>query len=739
MSNGTPGSVNPPAETIRGEVESVVFHNDENGYTVMRLRLEGPASETETVIGNIPAITPGEQLRAVGEWIDDRQYGRQFRAAELRAESPVTPEGVERFLGSGLIEGIGKEYARRMVEKFGVEVLDIIEHSSQRLEEIDGIGAKRRRRIKESWKQQRAVRDIMVFLHSHGISAARALRIYKTYGEDSVEILRANPYRLAEDISGIGFRTADEIAAKMGQAHESVTRLRAGIDFVLKNAAAGEGHCALPREELIGQGVETLGVEAEPLEAAVGEMMRDGKLISDEITGAPLIFLPELHAAECVITERIRHLVETPATHPPIDADQAVTWFEEKNAFQLGGEQRRAVIEALSRRILIITGGPGVGKTTILNAVLSILARKQVKPVLCAPTGRAAKRLSESTGTHAVTIHRLLEFLPEGGFARGTNRRLEGDLFVVDEASMIDAPLMRRLLEAIPDDGHLLLVGDVDQLPSVGPGRVLGDLIDSGVVPVARLTEIFRQAAASRIITAAHAVNQGRLPDLDTGGAESDFFFLERADPESLKKTLVDVVARRLPARYHFDPARDIQVLTPMNLHSLGTRQLNSALQSALNPPAAWKFEIERFQVIFRSGDKVIQTRNDYDKEVFNGDIGVISEIATDPARIVVRFDAAREVVYEPGELDELQLAYAITIHKSQGSEFPVVVMPVSSQHYVMLRRNLLYTGITRGKRLVVLIGDRRSLAMAVEKGESRRRWSALRERLANLAPPAAG
>lgn len=738
MSSVQPGSADAPADTIRGEVESVVFHNDENGYTVMRMRLAEGDAGIETVIGNIPAITPGEQLRAVGEWIDDRQYGRQFRATELRAETPVTRVGVERFLGSGLIEGIGKEYARRMVEKFGVEVLDIIEHSSQRLEEIDGIGAKRRRRIKESWKQQRAVREIMVFLHSHGISAARALRIYKTYGEDSVEILRANPYRLAEDIVGIGFRTADEIAAKMGQAHESVSRLRAGIDYVLKNAAAGEGHCALPRGELIGQGMETLGVGADPLEATVGDLIRDGKLISDEVTGAPLIFLPELHAAECVITERVRHFAEKPAGHPAIHFDQALDWFEKKNSFQLGDEQRRAVVEALSRRLLIITGGPGVGKTTILNAVLSILVRKQVKPVLCAPTGRAAKRLSESTGTHAVTIHRLLEFLPEGGFARGSNRRLEGDLFVVDEASMIDAPLMQRLLEAIPDDGHLLLVGDVDQLPSVGPGRVLGDLIDSGVVPVARLTEIFRQAAASRIITAAHAVNQGRLPDLDTGGAESDFFFLERADPESLKKTLVDVVARRLPARYQFDPARDIQVLTPMNRNSLGTRQLNAALQSALNPPAAWKFEIERFQVIFRAGDKVIQTRNDYDKEVFNGDIGVIYEIDTDPARIVVRFDATREVVYEPGELDELQLAYAITIHKSQGSEFPVVVMPVSSQHYVMLRRNLLYTGITRGKRLVVLIGDRRSLAMAVEKGESQRRWSGLRERLAKIAPPTA-
>ncbi len=726
MASGIPGNSQAPPEELRGEVESVVFHNEENGYTVLRLKLEGRRAETETVVGNIPAITAGERIKAHGNWIDDRQYGRQFRADRLHADAPVTKEGIRRFLASGLIEGIGKEYAKRIVEKFGTEVFDIIDHASQRLEEIDGIGAKRRRRIKESWKRQRAVRDIMVFLHSHGISAARALRIFKTYGEEAVEILRANPYRLAEDISGIGFRTADEIAGKMGQAGDAPARLRAGVDYVLKQAASSGGHCALPHEELVAQGTEMLGVPEVSIEETVAGLIRAGKLVEASVGEAKLVYLPEMREAEISIAERIGHFASKPASYPEIDTERAVAWFEEKQEFRLGDEQRSAVTEALGSRLLVITGGPGVGKTTILKAVLSILVRKQVKPVLCAPTGRAAKRLSESTGTNAVTIHRLLEFLPEGGFARGRSKPLEGDLFVVDEASMIDVLLMQRLMEALPDEGHLLLVGDVDQLPSVGPGRVLGDLIDSGAVPVARLTEIFRQAAASRIITAAHAINAGELPDLDAGGEDSDFFFLERTETDALLRTLVDVVARRLPSHYGFQAAQDIQVLTPMNRNTLGTANLNATLQAALNPPGEWKFEIERFGVTYRAGDKVIQTRNDYDKEVFNGDIGVIREIATEPARITVQFEGKRDVDYEPGELDELQLAYAITIHKSQGSEFPVVVMPVSTQHFIMLQRNLVYTGVTRGKRLVVLVGDRKALAMAVKKGGEQRRWTGL-------------
>jgi exodeoxyribonuclease V alpha subunit len=721
-----------PARELRGEVESVVFHNDENGYTVMRLRPEGKKAEPVTVIGSLPAITPGERVRATGTWIDDRQYGKQFRAAKLEAEPPGSIEGIERFLGSGLIDGIGKEYAHRIVEKFGTGIFDIIDQASQRLEEIDGIGPKRRRKIKESWKQQRAVRGIMVFLHSQGISAARALRIYKTYGEGAVDVLRANPYRLAEEISGIGFKTADEIAARMGQAHDAPARLEAGIGYVLKSAATGSGHCALPLAELTRQAGEALGVDPPLLEPVVARLVAAEKLVEEIVSGERLLFLPEYHAAEISIAARIHFLASSPVDYPPIEVDRAVEWFERQSKFQLGAEQRQAVIEALRQRILVITGGPGVGKTTILRAVLRILEKKGIQPVLCAPTGRAAKRLSESTGLEAGTIHRLLEFLPDGRFGRGRAKPLEGDLFVIDEASMIDVVLMRQLLEAIPDSGHVLLVGDVDQLPSVGPGRVLADLIASAAVPVARLTEIFRQAAASRIVTAAHAINRGEMPDLFASAPDADFFFIDRSDPQTLLATLVEVVSRRLPARYGCDAVRDIQVLSPMNRNTLGTRNLNAALQAALNPAEGWKYEVERFGVTFRAGDKVIQTRNNYEKEVFNGDIGIIREITTDPARIVVSFEGGREVDYEPGELDELQLAYAITIHKSQGSEFPVVVMPVSTQHFILLQRNLLYTGITRGKRLVVVIGDPKALGMAVNNRDSQRRWTGLRERLSH-------
>ena len=722
--------------TVRGEVASVVFHNDENGYSVLRLVLDGASgATTETVVGNLPAVTAGERLQAAGEWIDDPSYGRQFRARRLHAEAPVTEEGIERFLASGLIEGIGKEYARRIVERFGTEVFDIIDHASQRLEEIDGIGAKRRRRIKASWKQQSAVRDIMVFLHGHGISAARASRIYKTYGEDAIGIVQANPYRLAEDITGIGFRTADEIASRMGQATDAPARLRAGVEHVLKQAAANDGHCALPRSELEQRAAEALRVETALVEPTVAGLVSAGDLIEEHLEGEPMLFLPELQAAEVAVAERVHFHTGRPAAYPEIKADEAIDWFQERAELELGAEQRDAVRASLEKKFLVITGGPGVGKTTILNAVLKILVRQRVKPVLCAPTGRAAKRLSESTGTEAQTIHRLLEFLPEGGFARSKEKRLEGDLFIVDEASMIDIVLMRSLLEAIPDHGHVILVGDVDQLPSVGPGRVLGDLIESGVVPVARLTEIFRQAASSRIITAAHAVNRGELPDIGKAKADSDFFFLESGEADSTLATLVDVVSRRLPSHYGYDPSWDIQVLSPMNRNQLGTANLNERLQAALNPPEGWKFEIERFGVTFRAGDKVIQTRNNYDKEVFNGDIGVIREITTDPARVRVQFDGGREVEYEPGELDEVQLAYAITIHKSQGSEFPVVVIPISSQHYIMLRRNLVYTGLTRGKRLVVLVGERKALAMAVRNDDSHQRWSGLGHRLKSVSP----
>ncbi|NNE90825.1 MAG: ATP-dependent RecD-like DNA helicase [Verrucomicrobiales bacterium] len=711
-------------QELTGTVQSVVFHNEENGYTIMSAKVEGQRDPV-TILGTLPAVVQGEIFRASGEWVDDRKFGRQFRADRINAVAPETKDGIERFLASGLVDGIGKVYAKRIVKKFGKDTFDVIEHASQKLEKVEGIGKARRQKIKESWKQQKSVRDIMIFLHENGISTARALRIFKNYGEAAVNVLRENPYRLARDLRGVGFKTADEIAQKMGRAIDSPERLAAGIDYVLQ-AAADKGHCGVPRPDLIEKSAEVLGVDTELIEPVLADLVSREKLVEEP----DLIFLPDLHKAEVTVAQRVREIYSQPVEYPEIEIEKAIAWFESKAGFQLGSEQKSAVAGAVSERFFVITGGPGVGKTTILNAVLKILTTKKVKPVLCAPTGRAAKRLSESTGRDASTIHRLLEYQPEAGFTKNEEDPLEGDVFVIDEASMIDIRLMAALLRAIPPEGHVILVGDVDQLPSVGPGCVLRDIIDSESVPVARLTEIFRQAEASEIVKAAHEINQGNLPKIESPNPDSDFFFIERSDPEATLSTIKQLITERMPKKFGFDPVEEIQVLAPMNVNMLGTRNLNAELQAELNPAQELKFEIERFGNTFRTGDKVIQTRNNYEHEVFNGDIGVIREITTEPVKIHVRYDANREVEYEPGELDELLLAYAITIHKSQGSEFPAVVIPISTQQFVLLQRNLIYTGITRGKRLVVLVGEKKALAMAVRNVESSARWSGLKPRL---------
>lgn len=721
----------PDPVAIEGTVHSIVFHNEENGYTIMQV-----ATEKEghlTVLGSIPAVTEGEQIKALGHWRNDRKFGRQFEARQIRAVAPTTTDGIRRFLASGLIDGIGKTYAKRIVEKFGTDTFRIIEEASQRLEEVPGIGKGRRHTIKDSWKRQKSVRDIMIFLHEYGLSTARAVRLYKTYGEETVGILRSDPYRLAREISGVGFKTADEIARKMGQAIDSPKRLEAGIQYVFEQAEQ-QGHCALPRPELIERSVEMLDSPAEAVALVLDQLLLETRLVAETVvetdTGKEelLIFPKELYEAEQLVAKTIHHLISREHTLPPVDAAAAIEWFERHHTIRLGEEQAAAVIEATKHRFFVITGGPGVGKTTILNAVLQILIAKKVKPVLCAPTGRAARQLSESTGQEAATIHRTLEYQPQGGFTRKADHPLEGDLFIIDEASMIDLRLMAQLMSAIPPTGNVILVGDVDQLPSVGPGSILRDIIESGIVPVARLTQIFRQAASSRIVTASHEVNLGHLPPLDNDPG-SDFFFLERNEPEEILSTVKHLIRERIPEKFKLDPRDEIQVLTPMNRQSLGTKELNARLQEALNPPTESKFEIERFGTTFRVGDKVIQTRNNYEKEVFNGDIGHIAEITTEPATIYVIFDG-QSVTYEPGELDELQLAYAITIHKSQGSEFPAIVVPLASQHYMMLQRNLLYTAITRGKRLVIVVGDKRSLELAVRNRESGKRWTGLKNRL---------
>jgi exodeoxyribonuclease V alpha subunit len=717
-----------PPESLSGLIERVVFFNEDNGFAVLKVAAKGNR-EPLTVVGSLPSVSAGEWLTAEGRWVQDKQFGPQFRADLLRSSAPSTREGIEKYLGSGMVKGIGPTYAKKLVQKFGEKIFDIIDHESGRLEEVEGIGPKRRRRIKEAWAEQKIVRDIMVFLHSHGVGSSRAVRIYKTYGEQAIETVRANPYALARDIVGIGFSTADQIARNVGIAPTSIVRACAGIAHTLLEATH-EGHCALPLEILQEQAAKLLAVDAPIIQTALERSLAAGELARENVAGQDLVFHPALQRAEAGIARRIAALCRAPAHYPPIDFEKALAWCEKKTGVALAPTQREALKLALTRRLLIITGGPGVGKTTLLDTLLRILRAKEVRCQCCAPTGRAAKRLSETTGLEARTIHRLLEPQPgAGSFSRNESNPLECDLLVVDEMSMVDAPLMHNLLRALPPDGHLLLVGDVDQLPSVGPGLVLRDLIDSGLVPVARLTEVFRQAAHSRIITNAHRVNQGLLPELPQPDAESDFYFLERDEPDRIAETLVDLVKRRLPGKYKLDSIRDLQVLSPMNRGSLGTRELNARLQAELNPPRPGEPSVEKFGAQFRLRDKVIQTENDYDKLVFNGDIGQVSKIDPVEGELTIQFDT-REVAYDFGELDEVALAYAITIHKSQGSEFPAVVIPLASQHFMLLQRNLIYTGMTRGRRLVVLVGQRKALAMAVRNQRTQQRFSALQARL---------
>jgi exodeoxyribonuclease V alpha subunit len=713
-------------DRLAGLVERVTFHNEQNGFCVLRLKVKGER-ELITLIGHAPVVSPGEYASASGNWVTDREHGRQFRAVFVKIYPPTTLTGIERYLGSGMVKGIGPVYAGKLVKAFGAAVFDVIEQSPERLREIPGIGEVRARKITSGWADQKVIRSIMVFLHAHGVSTSRAVRIFKTYGQGAIEIVQENPYRLAQDIRGIGFLSADTIAQKIGIAKDSPLRAQAGISYALTEAS-GQGHCGLPYAELVPLAVKLLDIAESIIETAIAQEVADEVLLPDTVEGQACVFLAPLYYAEQSIAAQIQRLDAGGTTLPAFEADKAIPWVEQKLSIQLADSQKEAIRLALSSKLLVITGGPGVGKTTLVNSILTIMTVKGVKPLLCAPTGRAAKRLSESTGLEAKTIHRLLEINPiNGQFKRNADNPLECDLLVADECSMIDVPLANQLLKAVATRTAVILVGDVDQLPSVGPGQFLTDLIDSGVVPVIRLTEVFRQAATSRIVRSAHQINRGVFPSLPEKGEASDFYLVAAEEPEVIAQTVVDLVQTRLPRKFEVDSIRDIQVLCPMNRGITGARGINQALQAVLNPPG--EHSVDKFGNRFSVGDKVMQIENNYDRDVFNGDIGFVTGVDQDEEELAVAFDG-RVVSYPFGELDELVLCYATTIHKSQGSEYPVVVIPISTQHYMMLKRNLIYTGITRGKRLVVLVGQKRALAMAVKGKQVERRWSKLKERL---------
>ncbi len=722
-----------PQEVLAGIVERVTFHNEESGFCVLRVKARGHR-DLVTVVGHSAAIATGEWITATGEWFNDRTHGLQFKARFLKTTPPTTAEGIEKYLSSGMIRGIGPVYAKKMVKAFGEQVFDIIEANPERLWEVDGIGAVRAQRIVAAWAEQKAVREIMVFLHSNGVGTARAVRIFKTYGADAIQVMTDNPYRLARDIRGIGFRTADAIAMKLGIEKTAMIRVRAGISYALTEAM-DQGHCGLPVEELAPLAVELLDVPKELIQTALDLELAEGAVIADAVGETRCIFLAGLYRSEQAIAERLRTLVRDKLPWAWIDPDKALPWIEQKTGLSLAPSQREAIRLALMAKLLVITGGPGVGKTTIVNSILRILAAKGVNLLLCAPTGRAAKRMTEATGFEAKTIHRLLEVDPKGGgFKRNAENPLDCELLVIDETSMVDVPLMHALLKALPDSSALLIVGDIDQLPSVGPGQVLADIIQSEAIPVVRLTEVFRQAAESRIITAAHRINKGQMPDLARPEGDSDFYFVNAADPEAAVPLIVDLVKNRIPNRFGFDPIRDVQVLCPMNRGGVGARSLNIELQAALNPAKEQK--VERFGWTFAPGDKVMQIENDYEKEVYNGDVGYIDAVDLDTGELIASFDG-RPVTYGFGELDTLVPAYAATIHKSQGSEYPAVVIPVMTQHYTMLQRNLIYTGITRGKKLVVIVGQAKAVAIAVKNVSGRRRWTKLKEWLGSTPKPA--
>ncbi|MCA8960493.1 MAG: ATP-dependent RecD-like DNA helicase [Planctomycetes bacterium] len=709
---------------LEGVLRDIVYRSE--SWCVLRVET---GAESVTVVGHLSAVQPGERLRLRGRWKEHPRFGRQFEVESFVTLAPDTLDGVERYLGSGMIPGLGKVMAKRLVAHFGVDTLEVIDRHGERLSEVEGIGPKRRQRILEAWREHRGVSEVMVFLQGHGVSPAYAARIYRKYGSRSAEIVRQDPYRLALEIRGIGFRMADEIARSLGIEPDSPRRLMAGVLYYLERQGE-QGHLFTPHPKCVEESAELLGVREDAVEEATLALESRHEVVIDEDDGGRIVMLPESWDAEMAAAHRLSEMVASRAIAAD-DVDQEVLGIERRSGIQLAAEQRRAVRRALEEHVLVITGGPGTGKTTVVRTILALLESRRARVELAAPTGRAARRLEETTGRPARTLHRLLEYSPrDGDFLRNAQLPLDVDVLILDEASMIDALLFRSVLEALPVDARLILVGDRDQLPSVGPGQVLGDIIASRAVPTVTLTEIFRQAEESSIVRNAHRVHRGEFPELTRSADEGgDFFLVERDDPDAIAQLVVEMVAERIPRRFGLDPRRDVQVLTPMRRGRLGVRALNALLQARLNPEGPWvpgRRSSEGGQL--RVGDRVTQLRNNYDLNVSNGDVGWIVRTEDDGDRVVANFEG-REVAYAARDLEDLSLAYATSIHKSQGSEFPAVVIPFHTEHFVMLQRNLLYTAITRGKALVVIIGSRRAVEIAIRNASGQQR----RTRLADL------
>jgi len=703
--------------SLEGVIERIVYENPDTAFFVGRLRRKGEPDLT-TFVGNLMAVSVGETVRLHGYWVDDKKWGRQLRVERYDVVVPSTVDAIEKYLGSGLIDGIGKAFAKRLVEAFGVETLRVIEEEPARLRSVPGIGRKRASQIREAWQAQRAIRAIMLFLQGHGINVGQAARIYKTYGEKAVAVLRQNPYRLADEIVGIGFRGADRIAANLGIPRDAPQRLEAGLLYAL-DQAAGEGHCFLPEAELLSNAAELLEIKQEQIQESLIELVRRGDVLRD----GDAIYARSLWTAEHGCDQLLKRLLRTPRGDVSIHAEKAIEWIERTQKIRLSEDQRDAVRAAATAKALVVTGGPGTGKTTVIKSLLSIFEKKGLKVMLAAPTGRAAKRMEAATGRPALTIHRLLEFSPkQGGFVRNENNPLRVDLLIIDETSMVDIHLMHNLLKALPPHARLFLVGDVDQLPSVGPGNVLMDVIASGTAPVVWLRKVFRQAEESGIVANAHRINRGEYPEFN----DKDFFFIERRDPAKALETVVQLVGERIPQKFGLNPARDIQVLTPMRRGDAGVTRLNEALQQALN--AQGQAVLKR---AFRVGDKVMQTRNNYELDVFNGDVGVVTLVDEETNEVHVQYEDA-VVLYSLAELDDLALAYAATVHKSQGSEYPAVVITLLPQHYLLLQRNVLYTAVTRAARIAVIVGDKKAIRMAIGNSKMAERHTRLAARLRN-------